>query len=382
MEITENLDVRDISPRVINGWSDVRFEDEETTAADFFEAVRQAIFERANAAIISLNRNPSSNYYRALQKLSEYPIAQNTLRYEIFDIIEDAMGVISDRFICGVNDSSSEMIGYKYRGDLEDFPFVLRYENFGINDDMAFFKRPNIMPTWNEMKSSGYAYRLMNAINAMTSMKIGFTRSVRDTVSGNEIIYMQRYESFEEYIKKIKEHLSTFCESYENNKNCIVYIRELPYSSGYCGFRIRTHPELVNPASTVCNLIGNSTFELLSSVHPGGGTGADCLLRDVFVSLETYSDFNNNGSIKDSYVENIELVSLRNSSPLFCHHDSMIYVSEPRLNIVSSFSPSVLPPDPNTFDEGEFCYQYGQRFRFNQYYDFGIPGGFRFRKDA
>ena len=143
-----------------------------------------------------------------------------------------------------------------------------------------------------------------------------------------------------------------------------------------------THPEFGNPASTSCNLIGNSTFDLLSSVHPGGGTGADCLLRDVFVSLETYSDFNNSGSIKDSYVENIELVSLRNSSPLFCPHDRMIYVSEPRLNIISSFSPSVLPPDPNTFEEGEFCYQYGQRFRFNQYYDFGIPGGFRFRKDT
>ena len=382
MEITENLAVRDISPRVINGWSDINFEDDETTAADFFEAVRQAIFERANAAIISLNGNPPYNYYTALQRLAALPITQNTLSYEIFDIIESAIDVISDRFICGINDRSSEMIGYKYRGDLEDFPFVLRYKNFGINDDIAFFKRPNIMPTWNEMKSSGYAHRLMNAINAMTSMKIGFTRSVRDTVSGNKVIYMQRYESFEEYIEKIKEHLLTFCNSYENNKNTVVYTKELPYSSGYCGFRIRTHPKFGNPASTSCNLIGNSTFDLLSSVHPGGGTGADCLLRDVFVSLETYSDFNNSGSIKDSYVENIELVSLRNSSPLFCPHDRMIYVSEPRLNIISSFSPSVLPPDPNTFEEGEFCYQYGQRFRFNQYYDFGIPGGFRFRKDT
>lgn len=382
MEITENLDVREISPRVINGWSDVRFEDDETTAADFFEAVRQAIFERANAVIISLNGNYPSTYYVALQRLAEYPITQNTLSYEIFNIIENAISVISYRFICGINDSSSEMIGYKYRGDLEDFPFVLKYANFGINDDIAFFKRPNMMPTWNEMKSSGYAYRLMSAINAMTSMKIGFTRSVRDTISGNKIRYMQRHESFEEYIERIKEHLLTFCKSYENNKNAGVYIKELPYSSGYCGFRIRTHPKSGNPASTVCNLIGKSTFDLLSSVHPGGSTGADCLLRDVFVSLETYSDFNNNGSIKDSYVENIEFLSLRSADPLFCPHNRMIYVSEPRLNIISSFSPSVLPPDPNTFEEGEFCYQYGQRFRFNQYYDFGIPGGFRFRKDT
>ena len=35
MEITGNLDVRDISPRVINGWSDINFEDDETTGADF-----------------------------------------------------------------------------------------------------------------------------------------------------------------------------------------------------------------------------------------------------------------------------------------------------------------------------------------------------------
>ena len=125
MEITENLAVRDISPRVINGWSDINFEDDETTAADFFEAVRQAIFERANAAIISLNGNPPYNYYTALQRLAALPITQNTLSYEIFDIIESAIDVISDRFICGINDRSSEMIGYKYRGDLEDFPFEI-----------------------------------------------------------------------------------------------------------------------------------------------------------------------------------------------------------------------------------------------------------------
>ena len=55
MEINGNLDVREIAPRVIDGWSDVRFSDEETTSADFFEAVRQAILERANAVSTSIS---------------------------------------------------------------------------------------------------------------------------------------------------------------------------------------------------------------------------------------------------------------------------------------------------------------------------------------
>ena len=36
MEIDYMLDVREISPRIINGWSDVRFSDDESTSADFF----------------------------------------------------------------------------------------------------------------------------------------------------------------------------------------------------------------------------------------------------------------------------------------------------------------------------------------------------------
>ena len=121
MEINGNLDVREIAPRVIDGWSDVRFSDEETTSADFFEAVRQAILERANAVSTSISsgkypvNTPTFPWgeYGYIQTLARYPITQNTLSYEIFDIIENAISVISSYFICGIGDSSSEIIGYR-----------------------------------------------------------------------------------------------------------------------------------------------------------------------------------------------------------------------------------------------------------------------------
>ena len=91
MAITGNFDIRNISPRVIDGWSDVRFSDEETTSADFLEAVRQAILERASAVLItSYNWYLASTYesFYYVHKLSEYPITHNVLSYEIFDLIE------------------------------------------------------------------------------------------------------------------------------------------------------------------------------------------------------------------------------------------------------------------------------------------------------
>ena len=102
MGITGNFDVREISPRVIDGWSDVRFEDEETTSADFFEAVRQAILERASAVIITSYTWDLASTYDVLyyvHKLSEYPITHNVLSYEIFDIIEKSIYSISKYFI-------------------------------------------------------------------------------------------------------------------------------------------------------------------------------------------------------------------------------------------------------------------------------------------
>ena len=399
MEITGNLEVREISPRVINGWSDVRFEDDETTAADFFEAVRQAIFERANAVLTgnSVYKNngslrPSSSVdFSNIEKLAEYPITQNTLSYEIFEIIEKAIYEISPYFLCGIDDSSSEIIGYRYRKNLDDFPFVLEEGNFGINDDIAFFKRPNTMQTWSEMKSCGYAYRLMNAINAMTSMENIGVLKVRNSISGGPIgifgIPMYDFESFDDLIEKTKRRYLEFRDFYINGQPISPgTISGVKYKSGYCGIRIITTPNTDNiiyqyNATAYFCLTYYPIYEISLAIHPGSGTGADCLLRSVFVSFDTYNDFQNTSVVKDSYVENIEFLSLRNNYPLFCPHDRLIYVPEPMLDIIPSFSPSRIPNDPRIYKVSE-SFQYGQRFRFNQYYDFGIPGGFRFRKDT
>ena len=366
MEITENLDVRDISPRVINGWSDISFEDDETTAADFFEAVRQAIIERACACRTSVL---SLNEYFKIKKLSEYPITQNTLSYEIFDIIEDAIGEISNRFICGINDSSSEIIGYKYREDLRDFPFVLENGSFGINDDIAFFKRPSIMPTWNEMKSSGYAYRLMNAINAMTSLRVGLTRKIRDIRS---VRHFSRSMEWDDFVKDINDKIhDKFIDSYLGEPkeiNVYYYERRIIYY-------------------TLCEYYGSKYVqayfrneEIFSSVHPGNGIGADCMLRSVFATGWKGKDYIDSHGDKHTYINDIELISKKNVAPVFCPHNRMIYSPEPCLEIASSFSPSVFPPD-STGKQVDY-YHYAQEFSLFQYYDFGIPGGFRFRKDT
>ena len=384
MAITGNLDVRDISPRVINGWSDVRFENEETTAADFFEAVRQAILERASAVIItSYNWDLASTYYFLyyVHKLSEYPITQNTLSYEIFDIIENAIYEISPYFLCGIGDSSSELIGYKYRDDLGDFPFSLTKDNFGRKDDLAFFRRPSEMPTWIEMKSSGYAYRLMNAINAMTSMKIIYVRRSRKIRNSGRNLHFSG--SWDEYIGYInKENYNNMTNYYLSNpdNNFFRYY----YTSTYIGYDFYTsskddyygYHRYAYPYVPDYNPDG--FLEVFINEHPGCGIGADCNLRTVFATYETDSDNLDHNGKNCSYVENLNLISNVNLSPIFCHHDKMIYSPDPLIEF-SSFSPSVLPPEDSV---NAPAYKYGQRFRFNQYYDFGIPGGFRFRKDT
>ena len=366
MEIIENLDVREISPRVINGWSDVRFEDDETTAADFFEAVRQAIIERACACRISVYGHEYSN----IKKLSEYPITQNTLSYEIFDIVEKAIYDISSYFICGIDDSSSSVIGYKYREDLRDFPFVLGNGICGINDDMAFFKRPSIMPTWNEMKSSGYAYRLMNAINAMTSMKAGLTRKIRNT---RLILGLYRNDmEWNDFVKCINDEIhDKFIDSYlgEPDKLNVYY-----YETRVIGYNISYY----YGQKRVSAYFNNE--EIFSSYHPGAGIGADCMLRSVFATGWKGKDFIDPYGNKHTYINDIELISKKNVAPVFCPHNRMIYSPEPCLEIASSFSPSVFPPD-STGKPGN-RYYYEQEFSLFQYYDFGIPGGFRFRKDT
>ena len=386
MEINGNLDVREIAPRVIDGWSDVRFSDEETTSADFFEAVRQAILERANAVSTSISsgkypvNTPTFSWGKDgyIQTLARYPITQNTLSYEIFDIIENAIYEISSYFLCGIGDSSAEIIGYRYRENLDDFPFVMERNSFGINDDIAFFKRPNTMPTWNEMKSSGYAHRLMNAINAMTSMKIGYVYKQRNLDWG--FSFDAPWEGWDNFITLINaESHAKLRDKYENS----IVESNFPYSqydvNGFFGYRLITNYGTMSAYSKI--YYSKGLYELVSAIHPGMGIGADCLLRNVFVSFDTYSDFGNNTGVNDSYVENIEFLSLRSGDPLFCPHDRMIYAPDHAIYIIPSFSPSVLPPDPDTY-KGTVCYQYGQRYRFRQYYDFGIPGGFRFRKDT
>ena len=378
MDITGKLDVRDISPRVINGWSDVRFEDDETTSADFFEAVKQAIIERASAIAIFV-RPANVNVWSSVRILAGYPITQNTLSYEIFDIIEKAIYNISSYFLCGIDDISSSVIGYKYRDDLKDFPFVLEEGNFGVNDDISFFKRPNTMPTWSELKSCGYAYRLVNAINAMTSMKILKVKKIR---------YIEYGRYFESYNYKIDWPHFVELLNKEYHKNIIEEYLDVPeendrtddygYESNTVGYRLKMY--FIPPHMEDSYLKESYSYfplsfkEVFSAIHPGSGIGADCMLRDVFA---TYYEDEGDGS----YTENIEFISRKKIDPVFCPHDRMIYSPEPHLEINPTFSPSVLPPGPHEAGYSK-PYYYLQRFRFNQYYDFGIPGGFRFRKDT
>ena len=365
MEITGNLDVRDISPRVINGWSDISFEDDETTAADFFEAVRQAIIERACACGISVG----GHEYFDIKKLSEYTITQNTLSYEIFEIIEKAIYEISPYFLCGIDDISSSVIGYKYREDLRDFPFVLGDGIFGINDDIAFFKRPSIMPTWNEMKSSGYAYRLMNAINAMTSMTVGLTRKTRNTIVFR---HFSRSMEWNDFVKHINEEIhDKFIDSYlgEPDKVNVYY-----YGTRVIEYVLCEYYDFKYVSAYFDN------EEVFSAFHPGAGIGADCMLRYVFATGWKGKDYIDSHGNKHIYINDVELISIKKIDPVFCPHDRMIYSPEPCLEIASSFSPSVFPPD-STGKKVDY-YHYAQEFSFFQYYDFGIPGGFRFRKDT
>ena len=347
MEINGNLDVREIAPRVIDGWSDVRFSDEETTSADFFEAVRQAILERANAVSTSISsgkypvNTPTFSWgkYGYIQTLARYPITQNTLSYEIFDIIENAIYEISSYFLCGIGDSSAEIIGYRYRENLDDFPFVMERNSFGINDDIAFFKRPNTMPTWNEMKSSGYAHRLMNAINAMTSMKIGYVYKHRNLDWG--FSFDAPWEGWDNFITLINaESHAKLRDKYENS----IVDSNFPYSqydvNGFFGYRLITNYGTMSAYSKI--YYSKGLYELVSAIHPGCGIGADCLLRNVFVSFDTYRDFRNDTGVNDSYVENIEFISRKKIDPVFCPHDRMIYSPEPHLEINPTFSPSIL----------------------------------------
>ena len=367
MAITGNFDIRNISPRVINGWSDVSFEDDETTSADFFEAVKQAIIERASAIAIFVR---PVNVWANVRRLAEYPITQNTLSYEIFDIVEKAIYDISSYFLCGIDDSSSSVIGYKYRDDLEDFPFVLEEGNFGVNDEISFFKRPNIMPTWNEMRSSGYAHRLINAINAMTSMKILLVKKIRYIKCVKyfrEFSHVVDWSYFVELLNK--EYHKNIIEEYLAVTETDYVTDDYRYESNTAGYRLQH----VSPYKESLSYFPLSFEEVFSAIHPGAGIGADCMLRDVFATYEAKRD--------GSYVENIEFISRKKIDPVFCPHDRMIYSPEPHLEINPTFSPSILPPEPPN-DGYSKPYYYLQRFRFNQYYDFGIPGGFRFRKDT
>ena len=384
MGITGNFDVRKISPRVIDGWSDVRFSDEETTSADFLEAVRQAILERASAVLItSYNWDLASTYesFYYVHKLSEYPITHNVLSYEIFDLIEKSIYSISKYFICGIGDSSSELIGYNYRDDLGDFPFSLTENNFGRKDDLAFFRRPSEMPTWIEMKSSGYAYRLMNAINAMTSMKIIYVRRSRILrISNRNLSLSGSWDEFVGYINKY--NYNYMINYYLSNTDPFFY--RYYYTSNYIGYDFYSssnddhysYYRYAYPYKQDHNPDG--FLEVFINEHPGCGIGANCNLRSVFATYETDSDNLDHSGKKCSYVENLNLISNVNLKPIFCHYDKMIYSPDPLIEF-SSFSPSVLPPEDAV---NVPAYKYGQRFRFYQYYDFGIPGGFRFRKDT
>ena len=388
MGITGNFDVRKISPRVIDGWSDVRFSDEETTSADFLEAVRQAILERASAVLITSYNwdlgstlGPTYGTFYYVHKLLEYPITHNVLSYEIFDLIEKSIYSISKYFICGIGDSSSELIGYNYRDDLGDFPFSLTENNFGRKDDLAFFRRPSEMPTWIEMKSSGYAYRLMNAINAMTSMKIIYVRRPRILrISNRNLSLSGSWDEFVGYINKY--NYNYMINYYLSNTNTSFY--RYYYTSNYIGYDFYSSPEhdyygyyrYAYPYKQDRN--PDRFLEVFITEHPGCGIGANCNLRSVFATYETDSDNLDHSGEKCSYVENLNLISNVNLNPIFCHYDKMIYSPDPLIEF-SSFSPSVLPPEDAV---NVPAYKYGQRFRFYQYYDFGIPGGFRFRKDT
>ena len=382
MEIDYRLDVREISPRIINGWSDVRFSDDESTSADFFEAVKQAIAERACAVLASqFTYNGIDALLDPTQKLPychrlmSYPVTENTFRYELIELIENAIYEISPFFLCGIGDASSGRIRYPYRNSYADFPFFLGKDKFGINDDIAFFRHPNIMATWPEMRSCGYAYRLMNAISAMTSLCIYRTRKIRSTRYGNYVKTVTNIKSWNEFIAKVSNWQHN--EFVFNYKNYNITEDTYMYGRHLYGFRL-----INNPTHTSGKRYGYiwpyTLNEVYEAVHPGSGIGADCLLRTVSMTFDTYENASmGSNPYVDSYVENIKFFDIQPVDPILCYHNELIYSPVPHVNIVDSFSPSVLPPDPK--DTGTLCYQYGQIYLFNQYFDFGIPGGFRFR---
>ena len=381
MEI-DSLKELESYPRTISGWHDVRFVDDESTAADFFEAVKQAICERLCAVLMSID-----NYFTVKQdytnkgefqkclSLIMYPVTQNTLRYELIELIEEAIYEIAPYFLCGVGDHSSGHIGYYYKKDYTDFPFFLGKDKFGVNDDIAFFKRPNVMCTWKQMRECGYAYRLMNAINAMTSLKITRCR-LAFTSKGHNYSFSGEYKNMEKFLKDINNSQHKVFVSIFEYKGYSVNV-EYVYGMQFFGYRIITNNKGQKAYSIIYPYTAN---EIYKCFHPGNGIGANCILRGVNIHLDTYSDIKNDTGIKDTYVENIPFISTTPQEPMFCPYKNEIVSNEIHFTVLPEFSPSVLPPEPD--QAGTVCYQYGQRYLFNQWFDFGIEGGFRFRSGS
>lgn len=368
-------------PRTIDGWHDVRFVDDESTAADFFEAVKQAICERLCAVLMSID-----NYFTVKQdytnkrkfpkclSLIMYPVTQNTLRYELLELIEEAIYEIAPYFICGIGDHSSCHIGYNYKKDYTDFPFFLGKDKFGVNDDIAFFKRPNVMCTWKQMRECGYAYRLMNAINAMTSIKITRCRYLF-TSRGEIYSFDSEFKNMEKFIGDLNYYQHrVFVFSFEHEK---YFDGDYVYGIQFYGYRIITNYKSRKVYSVVYPYTAN---EIYKCVHPGNGIGANCMLRGVNIHLDTYPDIKNSTDIKDTYVEKVPFISTSQQEPMFCPYKNEIVSNERHFSVIPTFSPKVLPPEPDTV--GTVCYQYGQRYLFNQWFDFGIEGGFRFRSGS
>ena len=383
MEI-DSLKELESYPRTISGWHDVRFVDDESTAADFFEAVKQAICERLCAVLVSIDNyfNVKPNYndkikFPKCRSLIMYPITQNTLRYELLELIEEAVYEIAPYFLCGVGDHSSGYIGYHYKKDYTDFPFFLGKDKFGVNDDIAFFKRPNVMCTWKHMRDCGYAYRLMNAINAMTSLKVSKLRRIRSSRD-----FLGSYDFIADYVD-----METFFDDIDKKQHQ-KFINELNYSDKitnedyvygvqFYGYRVITNYGKYKIWSTCYPYTAN---EIVRCWHPGNGIGANCILRGVNIHLDTYPDIKNITEIKDTYVEKIPFISTSQQEPIFCPYKNEIVSNESHFSVIPTFSPKVLPPEPDT--AGTVCYQYGQRYLFNQWFDFGIEGGFRFRSGS
>lgn len=377
----DELNINEGLPRTINGWSEVSLTDDEYSPAKFFDAVKQAIYER-----ICCVGFPGYGY-KFIEDFIKYPISRNTIKYELFELIENVMYYIAQYFICGIGDSSYSSVGYKYKKDYSDFPFFLGKDKFGVNDDIAFFKRPGYMCTWNQILDSGYAYRLMNAINAMTSLCTErYIRKVAWIRNYGYIYGTGTYESIDKLINEANRVLQLkepdvwgdYPYPFDYNASDYVYI----------GIRIRSkysyngsiqyyqYGYIEDNDSKLCSI--------LKSTHPGNRIQANCIFRGFGNSINTYPDILKDNHapgyyVKDSYVEQYPFVSILPQEPLFCPYGKTISLEKSHI-VFNQFSPKLLPFFPD--EDGTLCFQYGQRHIFTQWYDFGIEGGFRFRSGS